>query len=147
MKSNTWVLLTVQIKIQPQRFVDLQVGIAYSVIGALGFGIARYFPKVIDLVPPCLFRYFTGIPCPACGATTSGFCLSQFQMAGAFRSNPFFCGLFFALVFWGINTFAGLVLKKNLSFSLSANEQRILRLTLILAFFSSWLYLVLTALT
>jgi len=122
------------------------VEIAYALLGSLGLAIAHYFPEIIGIVPPCLFRYMTGIPCPACGATRSGLYISQFQIAGAFTANPFFFGLFVALLIWGINTFAGLVFKKNLSFTLSMSEQKVLRVVLMGAFFISWVYLILTTL-
>ena len=36
----------------------------------------------------CMFRYLTGIPCPACGTTRSLLSLVAFDWGGYFRFNP-----------------------------------------------------------
>lgn len=37
----------------------------------------------------CLFRHFTGIPCPSCGTTHALLALSRMHIAAAFFYNPF----------------------------------------------------------
>jgi hypothetical protein len=131
----------VRVIIRQRSFVDLQVGLAYTIIGILGVAIARFYPMAINLVPPCLFHYLTGIPCPACGATRAGLSLSHLRFSNAFSSNPFFCCFFIGLALWGINTAIGLVFRKNLSLVLSNKEQAVLRAIIVVLFFSSWIYL------
>ncbi|HNW94116.1 MAG TPA: DUF2752 domain-containing protein [bacterium] len=36
----------------------------------------------------CLFRHYTGIPCPSCGATRACLCLLRGDVAGALAFNP-----------------------------------------------------------
>jgi len=47
-------------------------------------------------LPPCSFRAMLGIPCPACGMTTSFSHLMHGNMPGALRANP--GGVLLALV-------------------------------------------------
>lgn len=56
----------------------------------LGGGILYLFwVRITGLSIPCLFRSVTGWLCPGCGITTLFVRLSRFDIAGAFRANPF----------------------------------------------------------
>jgi len=131
-----------RIKIRHTTFSDLKLGFIYLLIGAVGFLFTRFNHNLFDIIPPCLWRQITGIPCPACGATHSAFYLSHLQIIPAFITNPFFFILFAGLIVWGGNTLAGLVFKKNIQFILTVQESRIFRIILIFSFPLNWIYLV-----
>jgi hypothetical protein len=49
---------------------------------------------------PCLFKAYTGIPCPTCGGTRALAALSQFKIFEALRLNPLIVlGIVVALIF------------------------------------------------
>jgi len=49
---------------------DIVFGLIYGTIAILALIAVRFLP-VLELMPSCVFRAFTGIPCPTCGATRS----------------------------------------------------------------------------
>lgn len=123
---------------------ELQVGLYYIIIGIFGFGIAHLLKDLQRLIPPCMFRYFTGIPCPACGGSRTGIMLSHFQIWDALTLNPLFFILFVALAVWGINTIIGLLMGRNIVVYLSNAERQVLRWVILLAIPINWLYLIVT---
>ncbi|MBN2410551.1 DUF2752 domain-containing protein [candidate division KSB1 bacterium] len=131
-----------RLKIRHTTFSDLKLGFIYLLIGTVGFIFTRFNPNLFETIPPCLFRQITGIPCPACGATHSGYYLSHFQIIPAFLTNPFFFILFVGLIVWGCNTAAGLIFKKKLQLILTVQESKIIRFIIITSFPLNWLYLI-----
>ncbi len=45
------------------------------------------------LKTPCLFRSFTGVPCPACGMSRAWLAAFRLDIAGACRLHPMFWGI------------------------------------------------------
>lgn len=131
-----------RIIIKQTTISTLKTGLAYTLIGAAGFFIARYYANIFKLVPPCMFRHLTGIPCPACGALHSGYYMAHFQFMQALAANPFFFIVYVGLVFLAANTLAGYIFKKNLHFICSEQEYRLLRILIIIALPLNWIYLV-----
>ena len=43
---------------------------------------------IVDL--PCLFRYWTGIPCPGCGLSRAWLSALRLDLSAAFRYHPMF---------------------------------------------------------
>jgi len=127
--------------IHQTTFSDLKTGLTYTLIGTVGFIFIRFNHSLFNIIPPCLFRQMTGIPCPACGATHTGYYLSHFQIVPAFLTNPFFFFIFTGLMLWCVNTLAGLIFKKNLQIILSVKESRIIRFILIISLPLNWFYL------
>ena len=60
-----------------------------SGIGALGLTVAILTPVFI----PCLFKWITGIPCPACGFTRALILASQLYVFEAVKTNILFMPL------------------------------------------------------
>lgn len=107
-----------------RHFSELLVGLAYMMIGVIGWVCARYFPHLDRFIPPCMFRILTGLPCPACGATHSGIFLSHFQIPEAFLANPFFFLLYIGLAVWGLNSVIGVVWGRNIAISMTETEKQ-----------------------
>jgi hypothetical protein len=124
-----------------RHFSELLVGLAYMSIGVIGWVCARFFPHVDRLIPPCMFRHITGLPCPACGATHAGIFLSHFQISKAFFANPFFFLLYLALAAWGLNSLLGLVTGYNIGFALSENEKESLYRGFLVLMVLNWLFM------
>jgi hypothetical protein len=59
--------------------------------GAVSLGLllaVALIPRISGLVPPCLFRSLTGVPCPTCGATRAALALARLDPVAAWISNP-----------------------------------------------------------
>jgi len=124
---------------------DLQVGLIYAFIGIVGLILAFFLKSLPRLLPPCLFRTITGVPCPACGATRTGILISHFKIMDAFLLNPLFFVLFLCLAVWGINSIIGLLFGKNVAIELDNKESKILRLTILIAIPLNWFYMIIKA--
>ncbi len=127
----------------PTTRAQLTIGLIYAGIGVLGFGLAHIGEPLLRFIPRCLFRLWSGLPCPTCGATRTGIELSHFHIAEAFLENPLFFLLFTALFFWGMNTVIGVVTGKNIKIDLTKREKKLVRILLLSAILLNWLYLVL----
>jgi hypothetical protein len=131
-----------RITIQKLTLKDLEIGIAYLTIMAIGFFIITFFPKALNLITPCLFRAWTGIPCPACGGTHSAIYLAHLQLYKSFIANPFVFLLLLVMFFWGVNVVLGIIIKKNFKFLLSTVEKKQVRITILLVIPLSWVFLI-----
>lgn len=131
-----------KLSVQNRSADQLLVGTAYIIILLIGFSIVRFFPQILRVIPPCGFNLVTGVSCPACGGTHTALYLSQLRIGQAFLSNPFVFILLIAMIFWGMNTLAGHVLKRNLLFELLPSEKKIVAKAILWAIPFNWLYLI-----
>jgi hypothetical protein len=134
--------LRMKLLFRSRNFSELLVGLAYMIIGVIGWVCARFLPHVDRFIPPCMFRMITGLPCPACGATHSGMYLSHFQISKAFSANPFFFLLYLALAVWGLNSFVGLVWGYNIGFALTEKEKQYMFRGLLSLMVANWLFMI-----
>ncbi len=63
---------------------------------------APLLPHVAPLLPPCLLKALTGVPCPACGTTRAALSLGSGHPLEALRWNPLGCLALVALVLGGL---------------------------------------------
>ena len=131
-----------QIFVRTRNASDLNAGISYLIVGIIGITLCYISPSVFHLFPPCIFRLWTGIPCPSCGATHAGFYLSHLQLFDAFVCNPLFAGIFSSLGLWAINTASGFLFRRNLGVALSNHEKKIFRVAILSAIPLNWAYLI-----
>ena len=131
-----------QINLKNRTLAELTIGLIYTGIGILGFVIAHFSNAFIAFIPPCLFRRYTGLPCPSCGATRAGIELSFCRLGDALAENPLFFLLYCALILWGMNTMLGVVLGKNVQIILATREKKLVQKLLVSAIIINWLYLV-----
>lgn len=122
---------------------ELQIGLSYLAVSIFGFAFAQFGEHILIFIPPCLFRVWTGLPCPTCGATRTGIALSHFYFLDALFENPLFFMIYAALFLWGMNTILGVVTGKNVKFSLSGREKKRVQILLVSAIALNWLYLIL----
>ena len=66
---------------------QIEFGILYGGIACLVVG-AAWFAPLLPYLPSCIFKGFTGIPCPTCGATRSLVHLAHGGILEALVMNP-----------------------------------------------------------
>lgn len=133
-----------KIHVTQKGHVELTNSLVYLGILFAGFLFVRFGDRILPVIPPCLFRLWTGIPCPSCGATRTGMALSRLYFQEAFLQNPLFFLLYCALILWGMNTLLAVVVRKKVKITLSPGEKKVVQKLLISAVFLNWLYLILT---
>jgi len=135
-----------KLSFQSRTLYELQTGLICTVLGAFAVAVVHFAPRLLMLIPPCLFRAWTGIPCPACGATRAGMLLSHFHLADAFALNPLFTLLFIGLALWGGNSILGVLIGSNIRISFTPRTQQIINKLFVVAFPVNWIYLILSTL-
>ncbi|MCX7895485.1 MAG: DUF2752 domain-containing protein [Thermoanaerobaculum sp.] len=112
------------------------------------FATRSYLPLLAELMPPCPFRTFTGLPCPSCGSTRAALALSQGQWKLAWTGNPLFTatmigGAVLSLA-WAVVALAGMPLPQAVR-ELERRWPFWLRLAAALALVANWIWLFLKA--
>ena len=70
------------------RANDRALGLSWGAAAAASIALAPLAGRAAELVPPCLFRSVTGLPCPTCGSTRAVLALARLDLAGAVALNP-----------------------------------------------------------
>lgn len=133
-----------KIKIIVREKGDLDLGLIYGCIGIFGFVGARFFSKVIALLPPCPLRHITGLPCPTCGSTRSGILLSQFKILEAFLTNPLFVLVCFGVTIWAMTALVLHIIRRRMRLVRFNESKPVIRILLIGAIIVNWIYLIIT---
>ena len=133
-----------KISLEEKRKGDLDLGLIYGGIGIFGFIGARFFSRVIVLLPPCPFRHMTGLPCPTCGSTRSGILLSQFRVLEAFLTNPLFALVCFGVAIWAMTALVLHITGRRMRLVRFNESKPVIRIFLIGAIIVNWVYLILT---
>lgn len=93
--------------------------------------------------PHCIFLTITGHPCMTCGATRSAIAFFHLDFAHAWTWNPLVFGFLCVLSIFDVYAFAVLSMRARrlriVEFSLV--EKNFVRLVVILAVLSNWIYL------
>lgn len=75
------------------------------VVGYYGVSLSLYVFANVDVLPPCLFKSFFGIPCFGCGLTKAVIQLLYFDFSGAYHSNSLVFIVLPLLVYIGYKDF------------------------------------------
>ncbi len=121
---------------------EIEFGIIYGLIALMALLAGRFLP-VLSLVPSCVFKALSGLPCPTCGSTRSIVCLSQGHVASALSMNPAAAVLAIGAtlyLFYNLFTFASGA--PRIRIALSNSEKDTLRRTAIYMLLANWLYLI-----
>jgi Protein of unknown function (DUF2752) len=121
---------------------DIVFGLIYGTIAILALIAARFLP-VLGLTPSCVFRAFTGIPCPTCGATRSLVHLANGNLSASFSMNPAIALLTFAALLMLAYDVATLFSGSRISLSLTPREATLTRAGAVVVLLANWAYLVL----
>lgn len=113
--------------------------------GALvaGAALAALWLRLGLPIPSCLFREWTGIPCPSCGSTRMVEALLSGDVSGALACNPLvFAGLA-ALGVWAVASTARVLFRLPVwRITFEPRERLRLRILAIAALVASWSYLI-----
>jgi Protein of unknown function (DUF2752) len=122
---------------------DIVFGLIYGTITILALIAVRFLP-VLELMPSCVFRTFTGIPCPTCGATRSLVHLANGNLSASFGMNPAIALLLFAALLMFAYDVATLFSGSRISLSLSPREATLMRAGAVVVLLANWAYLALS---
>lgn len=121
---------------------DIVFGLIYGTIAILALIAVRFLP-VLELMPSCVFRAFTGIPCPTCGATRSLVHLANGNLSASFGMNPAIALLLFAALLMFAYDVATLFSGSRISLSLTPREATLMRAGAVVVLLANWAYLAL----
>ena len=127
----------------PGKKGELNLPLVYLLVAGGGVFFV-YILYLFNRLPhlPCVFKTFTGYPCPTCGSTRMVSDLIHLDILSAFARNPllFLGGVVF--IAWGLYGFYMLFSGKKIQVTLTKKEGLFLRLGLITLFILNWIYLV-----
>jgi hypothetical protein len=117
--------------------------LAWGAAAVLTVAAAPFGARLAAFVPPCLFKTWTGIPCPLCGTTRAAVALGHLDIAEALRHYPL------QSVFWvvmiGGGLFAGAVTLAGRPLpSPPSSWRRVGTIALALALALNWIYSIVT---
>ena len=122
---------------------DIAFGLIYGTIAILALIAVRFLP-ILDLMPSCAFRAFTGIPCPTCGATRSLVHFAHGDLSASFGMNPAIALLLFAALLMFAYDVATLFSGSRIFLSLTPREATLIRAGAIMVLVANWAYLALS---
>ncbi len=119
--------------------------IAWGGIILFGIGISLALQNFASLLPPCIFKTMTGIPCLTCGGTRCVLSIGHLDIAGSFLSNPLIFLTLAGLVIFSILVLTGLAFKRRLEINLLPKEKIVLRYAVIGLIAVNWAFLIIQA--
>jgi hypothetical protein len=118
------------------------LGAIFGTIGLLAAAAVRLLHLDRIPFPLCLFKAFTGLPCPTCGTTRALARLFGLDFAGALRMNPFMTLLAVVVAAWALADLALLPRRQALEVAVSPRVAFALRVGALVFFLANWVYLV-----
>ena len=116
-----------------------------AIFGGIGLlAAAAVWLLHLDRIPLsfCLFKAFTGLPCPTCGSTRALGRLFALDFPGALRMNPFTTVLAVVVAGWAVVDLVLLPRRRALGLEVSPRLGFALRVGALLLFLANWVYLV-----
>lgn len=133
-----------RIQFETRHHGEIEFGIIYGGITVLALTALRTMP-IAKYMPACVFKGVTGIPCPTCGATRSALFLSHGDLPASFGMNPLISAVLLGAGFYFLYSTVAYFLKlPRVIVTLSAYEQRVARIGVIVIVVANWMYLLLT---
>jgi Protein of unknown function (DUF2752) len=130
-----------RLTVQQRTSGQIELGIIFGTIAMLALVFARVLP-VQEILPPCLFRAVTGIPCPSCGTTRSLVHLAHGDIAGSLILNPLFSLAMIAALFLLFARLTFLPFNRSMiTLTHSGREGTLLRAGMAVIFLANWIYL------
>ncbi|HKC13693.1 MAG TPA: DUF2752 domain-containing protein [Vicinamibacteria bacterium] len=111
---------------------------ALGALGAVGVGVLRLDRLPLTL---CVFKHFTGLPCPTCGSTRAMGRLFALDPAGALAMNPLITAAALLLLPWAAADLLLLTRGRALDLEVSGPAARALRVLAVLALLLNWAFL------
>lgn len=127
--------------LRKKRPGEIEFGIIYGIIALCALAAGRLLP-VFDLLPSCMFRAASGIPCPTCGTTRSLVHMAHGDVPAAIAQNPLFAaGLLAVLVWMAVNTVLVLLRSPRPVLVTTRSEGTLIRIAVVVLLLSNWAYL------
>ena len=124
------------------RVNDRALGLYWGAAAAASVALAPLAARAAELVPPCLVRSMTGLPCPTCGSTRTLGRLAALDFAGAWSQNPLAAAAAFGVAGWALADLVLLPRRKALGLEVEPRLGLALRWGALLLFLANWAYLV-----
>jgi hypothetical protein len=120
---------------------EIEFGIIFGSLAIMALVAARYLP-LMDIMPSCQFKAFTGFPCPTCGTTRSLVDLAKGDLQGSLLMNPVLAlGMILAIVWFFYNSIIVLFNTSRFALSLSRPESDAVRVAALAFLLLNWYYL------
>lgn len=136
---------SVHIELRQRKSGHIEFGIIYGGIALIALAVVRFLPALTTVLPSCLFRDITGMPCPTCGSTRALLRLSHGDVPGSLAMNPLLSVILIiaiiSFLYGGLTLLPG---AKRICISLSGREKETIRSLVILLFLVHWGYLIVT---
>jgi len=121
---------------------ELDLGVVYGIIAVLVLATARLLP-VERMLPACIFRRITGLPCLTCGGTRAIVHLSQGNLLVSLALNPLISMILLGAIVLLIAGVAALLLDlPRPILILSRREGTMLRVIIAAMIAIHWTYLI-----
>jgi hypothetical protein len=130
-----------QISLRKKHSGEIEFGIIFGSLAIMALFAARYLP-LTDMMPSCLFKTFTGFPCPTCGTTRSLVHLAKGDLQGSLFMNPAFAlSMILTLLWFLYNTIIVLFDTSRFTLSLTRPEFDAVRVAALALLLLNWYYL------
>lgn len=130
-----------RISLRKKRPDEIEFGIIYGTIAMMALVAARCLP-LTDMAPSCVFKAFTGFPCPTCGTTRSLVHLAKGDLLGSLLMNPAFAlGMALAILWFIYSAIIVLFDASRFTLSLSRPESNAVRIAVLAFLLLNWYYL------
>lgn len=130
-----------RLAIRAKRPGEIEFGIIYGSLALLALAAVRLLP-LAELLPSCVFRAFTGLPCPTCGITRSLVHFAHGDLHGAAAMNPGFTAIMASSLLFLLYNCLALFSSSRLTLSLGPRDERWLRGGAAALLLINWSYLV-----
>jgi len=120
---------------------ERQLGLLWGTVVVVLLLLAMRAGQLAQILPACVFKTLTGIPCPTCGMTRATLALVNLDFMAALRVNPLATGLVMAFVVGGLVAGLAALLGRPLKeprWDLRPTE----RLGFVVVVVANWAYLV-----
>ena len=121
---------------------EIEFAIIYGLIVIVALVSARILP-LQKILPACLFRAATGIPCPSCGTTRALVHLAHGDLAGSLILNPLFSLIMITALLLFLARSASLPFgRSKVTLNHTRREGIFLRAGMAGLFLMNWIYLI-----
>ncbi|MHB8843449.1 MAG: DUF2752 domain-containing protein [Nitrospirota bacterium] len=123
---------------------EIEFGIIFGSMAVMALIAARFLP-LTDMAPSCVFKTFTGFPCPTCGTTRSLVRLANGDLTGSLLMNPAVALGMIAAILWLLsNTIIVLLDTSRFTLSFTRSESNMVRVAALTLLLLNWWHLVLS---
>jgi hypothetical protein len=121
---------------------QIEFGIIYGGIAIVALCVGRLLP-VLSIVPDCVFKGLTGVPCPTCGSTRSMVHLAHGDVMSAVAMNPLTALSMITALAYFIASIIMLVYDlPRVRYILSNREKNVMRMAAVMMLVMQWVYLI-----